>query len=180
MRDRSSNQRTHHCMGPAVGMQRSLTAQAARNDHRIGTRPSRKVSPFPTRYSVVTQDTRLCLSGNLHRADHGGGRETTIRDKDEIDRSDSRRIYFLSMSETRWPLPGTNRIRDPDRGETLYPELSRRNSSGDKLCHRDCRHEPDSVVSDAEFRSQLSQVTCWVGQWSIHTGVRIYLMIDNV
>jgi hypothetical protein len=105
-------------------MQRSLTAQAACNDHRVGACSSRKVFPFPARYSVVTQDAGLGFRGNLHRSDHGGGRKTAIRDKDEIDRSDSCRVYFLSMVGMQWPLPGTDRIRDPNRRKTLYPELS--------------------------------------------------------
>ena len=108
-------------MGSAVSMQWSIATQAARNHNRIGTRPSRKIFPFPIRYGVVTQDAGLCLRGNLHRADHGGGRETTIRDNNEINRSNSRRMYFPSKIEIQRPLPGTDRIRDPDRGETFYP-----------------------------------------------------------
>src|SRR6185437_660600 len=132
-------------------MQRPLTAQAAYNDNRIGTRPSRKVSPFPTWYGMVTQDACLCLCSHLHCADHRGGRETAIRDQDEMDRSDSRRMCFLPLSEIQRPLSGADRIRDPDCGETFYPEFSCRDSGRDKLCHRYSRHESDSVISDAEL-----------------------------
>lgn len=161
-------------------MQRSLTTQAARNDNCIGTRSSRKIFPFPTRYGVVTQDAGLCLRGNLHRANHGGGRETAIRDKDEIDRSDSRRNCFPLRSGIQRRLSGTDRIRDPDRGETFYPEFSCENPGRDKLCHRYGGHESDSVASNAELRSQLSQVASWIWKVPIHAGVRVNLMIDDV
>ena len=84
------------------------------------------------------------------------------------------------MSRTQRPLSGTDRIRDADRGETLYPEYPSRDSGRDKLCHRYGGHESDSVVADAELRSQLSQVASRIGKVSIHAGVRLDLMIEDV
>ena len=124
-RDTASHNTPHHRpddrVSSTIRMPWPLPACPAGDHDRICPCSRRLRPAFHTRYGVIPQDTGLGLRGNLHRADHGGSREITIRDNDEINRSNSRRMCFPSKMEIQRPLPGTDRIRDPDRGETFYP-----------------------------------------------------------